>query len=206
MSNLITGKDSLAGKLKGRPAWWFLGAVAAALVAILSVGTASAHIEHPGTYTGDVAASGDCGGGTVTVMTRADGGDIAEVSVTDLMVDGEAISGSATFDAGTVEIHHDGDSFTAYFDVEGHQVEVSGAFVDGGAGGLEGSVTVTPSTCGALAYSAVAGATVAPTALPSTGTGSSSSDSTGAPWALIASALALLGLGAGVVFLRRRTA
>jgi hypothetical protein len=206
MSNLITGKDSLAGKLKGRPAWWFLGAVAAALVAILSVGTASAHLEHPGTYTGDIEAADDCGGGTVSVTTDATGENITGVSVTDFMVNGEAVTGSATIDTGTVPVDEDTKSFEgAYFDVGGVQVGISGTF-DNDAGTLAGGVDANPSTCSTAAYSAVAGATVAPTALPSTGTGSSSGDSTGAPWALIASALALLGLGAGVVFLRRRAA
>jgi hypothetical protein len=190
--------------LKSRHAWWFIGAVAAAIVAILTVGTASAHLDNPGTFTGDIEASGDCGGGLITVTTNADGTEITGISVADVNVEGTSISVSASFDEGTVPIDEEAASFTAYFSGESVEVAVSGTFIDEGAGGVEGSITATPSTCGALAYSAVLGA-VAPTALPGTGTGSTGGDSTGASWALIAAAVALLGLGAGVVFLRRRT-
>jgi hypothetical protein len=187
--------------------WWALGAIAAAAVALLSIGTASAHVD-PGTYTGDIEeVSANCGGGTISVTTNADGSAVTTIVVTGLMAqDSEGapktLTGTMNFPDGETPIAEDG-TFSAYFEVLASEIQLAGTFDDGT---LSGGLDTVPGDCGTAAYSAVAAATVAPTALPSTGTGSTSGGSSGAPWALVGAAMALLGLGAGVVFLRRRTA
>jgi MYXO-CTERM domain-containing protein len=200
MSNLATGKDSLAGKWKGRLGWAALAAAAALAIAGLSLSTASAHVD-PGTYTGDIEAAGaDCGGGTISVTTTADGAAIASVTVTGVNANGETLSGTTTITGDSVPIDDATGGFATYFDVSGHEVGVSGTFDD--AGNLAGGVDVADVLC-STTYSAVAAATVVPTALPSTGTGTTTGSGS-APWPLLGAALALLGLGAGTVLLRRR--
>jgi LPXTG-motif cell wall-anchored protein len=155
------------------------------------------------TYSGDVEAAGDCGGGTVAVEVSADGTSIVSASVTDISADGTTFSATSDFDEGTVPIGDDG-SFATYFSHGGvHEVAIAGT-IDGDT--ATGSITITPSSCGTLSFTAVAGAVAAPTALPGTGVGDESSDGSSMSWAVIAGVLAVLGLGAGAFYLRRRMA
>jgi LPXTG-motif cell wall-anchored protein len=158
------------------------------------------------TYTGDVQASGDCGGGTVSVTVSADGAEVTSASVSGVGDGaGGTMTGSATFPSGAAPIGDDGSisSGDVYIQTADGSVTIGGVF-DGSD--LTGAVTVTPSTCGALSFSAVAGAVTAPTALPSTGIADDSSGGSSMPWAIVAGVLAALGLGAGAFVLRRRMA
>jgi len=190
----ITGKDSLAGKLKSRLLWWLIGAAGALLLAGLALGPSSAQAQVAGaTYKGDIQ-----GGGTVkltgfvtycTVVTQQSTQDPATPIEGGFFI--------ATFQAGPA-------ASPLYIGVFG---QFTGATIDGaiGVGAIDPQCEQEPRT---FTASQVAGAaatpspTVAARALPSTGSGS---DSAGAPWALLAGATAVLGLGAGVVLLRRRS-
>jgi len=204
----ITGKDSLAGKLKSRLLWWLIGAAGALLLAGLALGPSSAQAQVAGaTYKGDIQ-----GGGTVEITVSSDGQGISSVKLTGFVTYCTVVTQQSTQDPATPI---EGGFFIATFQAGpaasplyiGVFGQFTGATIDGaiGVGAIDPQCEQEPRT---FTASQVAGAaatpspTVAARALPSTGSGS---DSAGAPWALLAGATAVLGLGAGVVLLRRRS-
>ena len=94
--------------------------------------------------------SDGCGGGVVSVLVSGDGLSLIMAAVTDLAADGELVSGSATFDEGTVPIAADGTFGWVYFpgSQPGQEIALTGTFM----GGFSGLVTVSPSTCAPMAF------------------------------------------------------
>lgn len=105
----------------------------------------------PSTWTAPIGLNPDgCGGGVVSITVSSDRSSVIRAGIADFKADGVLVSGSAAFDKGTVPLVAKGSFRSLYFpgSEPGQEIALSGAV----AGALSGIVTVSPSTCGPVAF------------------------------------------------------
>ncbi len=162
------GKDPRGRELKGHLLWWLMSAAAlavAAFFASLALGSTTARAQvASASYSAIIdAPTADCGGGSIIVEVHDDAASIRLIGLTGFSADGttfDALVG--VLDPGAVPIADDG-SFTTSSEATpgdddlsppngGFTATVSGTFTDNR---LDGTVNVSPSTCGDVPFSAV---------------------------------------------------
>ena len=157
-------------------------------------------------FEGVIEASGDCGGGTISLIASGDTRFVLAIEVENLSVHGISTSGSGRFAEGAVPLAEDGSFGWTYFpgSEQGQELAILGSLTSFLT--VRGAVTVSPSECGPLMFNAGLGVPNAGndgrggleiTSLGQGGTGPASSGNSLAWLAgLAAVGAALLGLGA----------
>lgn len=165
-------------------------------------------------YHGEISSQGNCGGGTIDV-TVGPGEYVSAIQIASASAQGTAISAAIEFDRDAI----DGGgvfirtsvpySFNVYFpdSTGGYEITVSGTFV---GEKLSGELTISPSTCGAIPFSATAPTAIAPTpqviGLPVDGGGRPDGSGGVSRWSAIFGAVGIVALGAAWVVRKRHIA
>lgn len=126
-------------------------------------GTFSGEATHksvgPIGLSGSIGRDGDCGPGSISLLMSADALSLTQVVITDLQVLGSSVSARATFDDRTVPIRGDGSFDWAYFPgpQPAQEIALLGSFhIVAGPGydTVSGMITVSPSECEPMRFSA----------------------------------------------------
>ncbi len=168
--------------------------------------------REPVSFTGVIEATGDCGGGTILLTISGDMRFVQAIHVENLSVHGAPTSGSGRFAEGTVPIAEGGSFGWTYFpgSEQGQEIAVLGSLTSFLT--VRGAVTVSPSECGPLTFSAGLGVPNAGndgrggleiTSLGQGGAGPTSSGSNLA-WLAVLAAVGVVLLGLGAVSLAKR--
>ncbi len=143
-------------------------------------------------------AAEDCGPGDLTLTVSGDGLSLIEIHVEGVAVHGVQAGGNATLAVGTVPIAENGSFGWTYFPGSdpGQEIALIGSVET--LGNIQGWLTVSPSTCGAMPF-----VSAAPTGLGQGGTGRPADSGVALAWALAAAAFGVAALAAGAALRRK---